>query len=518
MDIRDTACAVAADATASALALPDDRTWRLAAPCYRVALEHDVEARLAISNGLLGVRAALEQPTTASRPRTFVAGVFDTPGNPAAVPALAAGPDWLWLRLLLEGEPLALDRGQTLAHTRTLDLRRGVLIGEWRQRDGAGRMIGLRTLRFVSLANRALAVQLAWIVVEQPTALTLEASLAPPEGGLLPELRGPDLTVWRTAQSARRLALASAATLCVGGTTLRWDAIAHGARRWSWIALPDQPASVAQIIAVARGDAMDDPSGQAQATLRCVPLAGWPPLLAAHERAWADRWAASEVAVEGDDLAQQALRFALYHLISAANPDDEHTSIGARTLTGDAYLGHVFWDTEIFLLPFYTFTWPEAARALLMYRYQTLPAARAKAARLGYPGALYAWESADTGEEATPPYTVGPDGQVVAIRCGTEEQHISAAVAYAVWQYWQATDDRAFLLNAGAEILLETARFWASRATCEADGQYHIRHVIGLDEYHEGVDDNAYTNGMAQWNLERGLEVAQIVQERWPLW
>ena len=105
---------------------------------------------------------------------------------------------------------------------------------------------------------------------------------------------------------------------------------------------------------------------------------------------------------------------------------------------------------------------------------------------------------------------------MIAIRCGTEEQHISADVAYAVWQYWQATADLPFLLDAGAEIILETARFWASRATLEADGRYHIRGVIGPDEYHEGIDDNAYTNGMAQWNIERGLEVADLLRTRWP--
>jgi trehalose/maltose hydrolase-like predicted phosphorylase len=168
------------------------------------------------------------------------------------------------------------------------------------------------------------------------------------------------------------------------------------------------------------------------------------------------------------------------------------------------------------LLPFYTYTWPAAARALLRYRYRSLPAARAKAARLGYRGALYAWESADTGEETTPARVVAPDGEVIVIRCGTDEQHISADVACAVWQYWQVTGDVSFLLDAGAEIVLETARFWGSRAALEADGHYHIRGVVGPDEYHEGVDDNAYTNGMAQWNLERGVEVAQLLERRWP--
>jgi kojibiose phosphorylase len=151
-----------------------------------------------------------------------------------------------------------------------------------------------------------------------------------------------------------------------------------------------------------------------------------------------------------------------------------------------------------------------------MYRYHTLTAARAKAARLGYRGALYAWESAETGEETTPPWVIGPDGRVITIRCGIEEHHISADVAYAVWHYWQATGDTRFLLAAGAEILLETARFWVSRASLEDDGRYHIRGVIGPDEYHEGIDDNAFTNTMACWNIERGLEMARLLERRWP--
>jgi trehalose/maltose hydrolase-like predicted phosphorylase len=156
------------------------------------------------------------------------------------------------------------------------------------------------------------------------------------------------------------------------------------------------------------------------------------------------------------------------------------------------------------MLPFYTFTWPEAARSLLEYRFRTLPAARAKAHRLGFRGALFAWESTETGEEATPPYALGPRGEVIAIRNGDLEQHVSAAVAYAVWQYWQATNDVDFL-KFGAEMLIETT---GSGQACkrEADGLYHIRGVIGPDEYHEGVDDNAYTNYMARWNIERGLK------------
>jgi trehalose/maltose hydrolase-like predicted phosphorylase len=151
-----------------------------------------------------------------------------------------------------------------------------------------------------------------------------------------------------------------------------------------------------------------------------------------------------------------------------------------------------------------------------MYRFHTLDGARAKAAGMGWRGALYAWESADTGAEMTPEQVVGPDLKVIAVLCGKQEQHISADVAYAVWQYWHATADDEFLRQAGAEILLETARFWASRATPEPDGHCHIRGVIGPDEYHEHIDDNAYTNVMARWNIRRAMDIAALLRQRWP--
>jgi trehalose/maltose hydrolase-like predicted phosphorylase len=276
-------------------------------------------------------------------------------------------------------------------------------------------------------------------------------------------------------------------------------------------------AELDRVVGVARADGPgEDPGPEAERAASRNRALGWREVLASHEQAWADRWAVANVAIEGDEDIQRVIRFAEYHLISAANPDDERVSVGARGLTGDAYLGHVFWDTEVYLLPFYTAAWPAAARAMLMYRFHTLDAARAKAARIGCKGALYAWESADTGMETTPDRIVAADGQQVDVLCGRLEQHISADVAYAVWRYWQATQDDAFLLTAGAEIILETARFWASRATPEADGARHIRHVIGPDEYHEDVDDNAFTNVMARWNIARALETLDLLDARWP--
>ncbi len=307
------------------------------------------------------------------------------------------------------------------------------------------------------------------------------------------------------------------ATLHVGGAalvperpfSLRWI--------WQWRSLAGQRIELDRLVAVARADTPGfDPAPVAAAALQRNRVLGWRGMLAAHTTAWQERWQDGDIVIEGDEEMQRAVRFAVYHLTSAANPQDERVSVGARALTGDAYFGHVFWDTEIYLLPFYTAVWPEAARAMLMYRFHTLPAARAKAAGMGFKGALYAWESADTGEETTPARVVGPDGAMVDILTGTMEIHISADIAYAVWHYWRITGDDAFLRDAGAEILIETARFWAARAVAEADGARHIRHVIGPDEYHEDVDDNAYTNVLARWNLARALDAVAVLRARWP--
>ena len=300
-------------------------------------------------------------------------------------------------------------------------------------------------------------------------------------------------------------------------------------QRWTWEAELGSRYRLDKLVAVATSRDGGDPVARSRAHLDSIRAGGLDTALEAHEHAWARRWslaantaawakewARTDVEIDGDDEAQIAVRFNLFQMLIAAPRHDDRVNIGAKTLSGFGYRGHSFWDTEIFMLPFFILTEPSVARSLLMYRFHNLPAAREKARALGYQGALYAWESADNGREAAPSEVVGPSGEVVHILTGTQEHHISADIAYAVWQYWRATRDDAFFSGAGAEILLETARFWASRAADEPDGRCHIRQVMGPDEYHETVDDNAYTNSMAAWNLRRGLETAALLAERWP--
>jgi trehalose/maltose hydrolase-like predicted phosphorylase len=515
-------------------ALPADPAWEITQIGTDPATEPEVEARFTVANGVLGVRGSRSQLLQTSEPRTYVAGLFDrkTGADEGAMPALIAAPDWLQVEILVDGRLSNGVCGDVLDYRRTLDMRDGILWQQWRQRDHRGHIVRVRTTRFVSLVDRSLGVQAIQISVERstrpgPIPLMLESWAAPPAIGLELDTASREFSIWRTVPSGRQLVLATDTSLIltngrgaarVPATSTEGD---HG-ERWSWEAEPGESATFVRFVSLVPGPlggAVGDPSGPVRAALASVARArelGLERLGLEHAEAWAERWTTGNLEIDGDAEAQLALRFAAYHLISVANPSQEHLSIGARGLSGDAYGGHVFWDTEIFTLPFYIFTWPEAARALLLFRYHTLHAAREKAASMGYQGALYAWESTDTGEETTPTAVRTKDGEVVEILNGTQEQHISADVAYGVWQYWLATHDEAFMREAGAEILIETARFWASRAQLEGDGVYHIRGVIGPDEYHPTVDDNAYTNMLARWNIHRALEIAELVKQQWP--
>ena len=513
-----------------ALQPTQDSSWVLTHEGYNVLTENAVESRFALGNGFLGMRASrpvsrgptwvswLGHIRWASWPRCYVAGLFDRPNTVPPVPALVPVADWSHVTLVLDGNPQLLLDGEFLASVRQLDMRRGILLSDLSYRAHAGITICSGELRLVSLADRAVALQLLRFSLDRDGIdVTLEANFAMAGMGMEPLQLDRDVCAWRTEGSGKAVAMAGSVTLQADGRvlvpersfSLRWI--------WRWRSVAGQELELDRLVTVARSDRWaDDPALVAADAMARGRALGWRGVLAAHETAWRQHWDASDVIIEGDDKVQEAVRFAVYHLTSAANPEDECVSVGARGLTGDAYFGHVFWDTEIYLLPFYVGVWPEAARALLMYRYHTLHGARAKAAHFGFRGALYAWESADTGEETTPERVIGADGTPVEILTGRMEHHISADVAYAVWQYWRFTRDDDFFLRAGAEILLDTARFWASRAVAEADGKRHIRHVIGPDEYHEDVDDNAFTNVMARWNIGRGLETMDLLRERWP--
>ena len=509
------------DAVKNELEATRDSTWVLATEGYDPLRESSTESRFTVSNGFLGVRGG-RAVTRGARwvvpPRTYVAGLFDTPPAPDAVPVLVPAASWLQVRISVPGKPLVHHPFDVPCHRMTLDMRRGLVMTDWSHYQTGVVGMHLSTLRLVSLNERAVGLQVIRLGIDEGEAdIALEAGFEGLDLGLVCTRVDDGVVEWRTHFSGKRLAMATALDFQLDGRSIPAESCGPLRYCWRWKTRPGQVAWLERIVSLVRSDnSASDPGPAAREKLETARQLGWRGVLKAHEKAWRERWEASDVAIEGDEAAQRALRFAIYHLISAASPNDDTVSVGARALTGDDYHGHVFWDTDIYLLPFYTWTWPEAARAALMYRFHTLNGAREKAAGMGWRGALYAWESTDTGLETTPAQVIGPDRRVIPVLCGTQEQHISADVAYAVWQYWQITGDDEFLQAAGAEILLDTARFWASRALLEADGRCHIRGVIGPDEYHEEIDDNAYTNVMARWNIRRALETVDIIRERWP--
>jgi trehalose/maltose hydrolase-like predicted phosphorylase len=272
-----------------------------------------------------------------------------------------------------------------------------------------------------------------------------------------------------------------------------------------------------------RGDGVDRVGayhpGRAAATaaLRRAESAGFDRLLRAHREAWARRWAAADIEVDGDDDLQQAVRFTLFHLMGSV-ADEGEVGLGARGLSGPAYRGHVFWDSDVFVLPFLAATHPAAARAMLEYRVRRLDAARELARRYGRAGARFPWESAERGDDVTPTSMHLPNGELLRIRTGEQEEHIVADVAWAAVRYVEWTGDTAFAAGPGRDLLVGTARYWASRARLDPGGRAHIYGVVGPDEYHQPVDDNAFTNVMARWNLRRAAELEGVPADERDSW
>jgi kojibiose phosphorylase len=257
-------------------------------------------------------------------------------------------------------------------------------------------------------------------------------------------------------------------------------------------------------------DARGDPAAAAEASVARALAAGWDALMAAQQADWDAFWRVSDVEIDGDEQAQRAIRFAVYHNRIATPEHSDRLPIGARGLSCQAYQGAAFWDQETYNLDVFLHTRPQVARNLLAYRWRTLDGARRKAARYGWRGAYYAWISGDDGEELCPDWFFREvvTGRQIRNHFNDQQIHVSPDIAVTVREYVEATGDEGFLREHGAEILFEVARFLASYAVwVEHRGRYELRRVLGPDEYHEFVDDNAFTNHQSRRALDYALEV-----------
>ncbi len=494
------------------------RNWHIIETTFDPqALQHK-ETVFTIGNGYLGTRGAFEEGNPGEQAITLVHGLFDD--VPLVHTELVNAPNWLDFTVFIAGERFRMDLGTVLDYRRDLDLRTGVLTRTVRWQSPAGHTLDLAFERFTSLADEhVLGIRCRVTSVDFNGAVEFRA-------GVSGHVDNDGLRHWEwlnqgvidgrayleTRTRATHLDLCEACHLTLSGGA----ETSHTFQDCPWSPTliaratlhPGETVIADKLVTIFSARDTAEPRAAALRSLADATAQGYDALRVANDVAWAVEWEASNITIEGDDEADLALRYSLFQLLIAAPRHDDRVSIAAKSLSGLGYRGHVFWDTETFVLPFFVYTRPEIARNMLLYRYHTLAGARRKAQKHGCEGAMYAWESAATGDETTPRWGIAADGELVRIWCGEIELHITADVAYAAHQYWRVTGDDAFMRDYGAEIILDTARFWASRAEWHGErDRYEINDVIGPDEYHDHVNNNAYTNRMACWNLETALEL-----------
>jgi trehalose/maltose hydrolase-like predicted phosphorylase len=499
--------------------------WLVSDSFFDPGHQHHRETIFTIGNGYLSTRGAFEEGYPDDRRATFVHGVFDD--APVVFTELANAPDWLPVHVYLNGQRFSLATGVVEHFERHLDLHSGVLSRTVRWRSPLGDVATLIFERFASLADEHLLCIRCQVTPEFDGTVEVRA-------GLNGNTDNEGIAHWSWIEQGERngvyylrnrtrstdIELALAMRLHSPTAPLQtdyWDAQNVPTARMSFLAKRGACITVEKCVGIATSRDVLTPVDTA--VEHALAAESWDFALEAHQQAWDQEWERCDVEIEGDEEAQIAIRFNLFQLLIVAPRHDNRVNIGAKTLSGFGYRGHSFWDTEIFMLPLFIYTSPEIARNLLDYRYERLPGARQKAEANGVQGAQFPWESADTGEEVTPTWVphYADRTKLIRIWTGDIEIHISADVAYAAYLYWQVTEDDQWFVDKGAELILDTAKFWASRAEWDEEAErYEFNDVIGPDEYHDHVDNNFYTNRMAKWNLQTALDVLDWLKEHAP--
>ncbi len=523
--------------------LISDDKWLIFQNEYNTEVNPRYETLFTLTNGYMGVRGTFEEGSEGERSGNFIAGIFDK--SDAQVREIVNAQNWLRIKLYVEGEELSLDKCQLIEFKRILDMKKGILFRSMLIKDSKDRITRIEGYRFISRSDlHRSAIKLFVTPVNYSGVVGIESII---DGTVLNSADSPKHRV-------KHLKVADNSSLNKSGVYLETATIDDDIRIATGSAVrlyhyedkeKNNIAKFKRFLPLGERSieyfefdgtenktvvidkfiitytSRDVKKGLLKSTVEKELFAfaqeGIDKELQRHIEVYEELWSVADINIEGDEEADKALRFNIFHLMSSVNENDPMVSIAAKALHGEGYKGHVFWDTEIFMLPFFIYVHPKAAKTLLMYRYNMLDAARKNAALNGYKGAQYPWESADTGEEETPKWGFDYMGNPVRIWTGDLEHHITADIAFAVWEYFRATEDIEFMLNYGAEVIFETARFWVSRCEYVKElDRYEINNVIGPDEFHEHVDNNAYTNYLAKWNIKKGLELINMLKEKYP--
>ena len=522
----------------------EDRNFIVAETGFDPSCQGKAEAVFCLGNGRMGVRSATEESYRDQTRGMFVVGTFNrsAPGDFNELPNCA---DLIEAEIRLNGEIFDLSKGTVRRYLRQLNLRTGELTREIGFTTAAGAEFELQFRRFVSLDNLRLIGQEIRIVPKDDATVSILSGIngrMTNSGAQHFEERAQRIFDRDILQSAYRTNHSGIDFLytCNSRTTVDGKPVSDffysGGRRHNKHGIQAEVKRGGELVwtkfstvVTSRdrefrdgGFDFQEAGREAVEEMRSLRRSEFQSLLDASAERWAERWAAMDVRIEGDDFSQLAIRFAEYHLNIMAPVHDDRCSIGAKGLSGEGYFGHAFWDNEIFIFPFFLYTFPEFAATLLRYRYNTLPGARRKAQRNGFAGAMYPWESAESGEEETPQYAgVNPHtGLPYRIWTGDIELHITSDVAFCIWEYCRISGDTEFLERFGCEIICSAAEFWSSRLEWKPErNRYEITDVIGPDEYKEHVDNNAFTNYFAHWTISRAVEyVRKYSGETAPFW
>lgn len=493
------------------------------------------EAIMYLGNGYMGMRSATEEPYINETRNLFVSGTFNKAqkNEVTELPNLA---DVTRLDIRVDGERFSLEFGETKNYTRQLNLKTAELTRSFEWTSPKGKELRFHFKRFISLDNLHLigmkvevesltdSVQISF-----DSGINAQMSNSGSQHFLEGERRvfGKQLMqlVQSTNESDIDVVINTMHKISVNNEEYTEAPDMDMERRKVWMTYdfnlePNDKLEMEKLTTVYTS--RDKEFGEAGYDLHqlrahsiqdleiCADK-GYDSLFQLHREAWQNKiWHAYNFEITSDDAFDQlALRFSLYHLTIMTPAHDDRMGIGAKALSGEGYKGHSFWDTELFILPFFIYSNPEVAKSLLTYRYHGLVGARKKASENGYDGAMYPWEMAwPTDGEVTPLWGDIDivTGERTQIWTGLIEQHISADIAFAVYQYENVTGDQEFMDQHGYEIVFDTARFWASRLEWNVEKEeYHINNVIGPDEYKEHINNNAFTNYMAYFNMKLAI-------------
>ncbi len=509
--------------------------WKIIEEKFSIEENHHNETIFALGNGYMGVRGILEEgysgPPETSSPGVFINGFYDSeefiygeevPGDPEYTQTIVNLPDWTVIKAEIDGEKLDILKSEIYDYRRTLDMKRGVLEREFKWKTSGGKILQLKITRLVSFVNRH-AAMIRWEAtplnfsgeikvvselvgsVENIHNFRLKKRMVLVDKGweddtlfLLQKTRTTHLkNAWAATHKIKGEVFAKEQTDMEEMVGFSYRVKLEEGKKIVFDKIVNGYSSRELSRGKARSAAL---SGVGQTAEK-----GFPYYLKSQEKFMQEFWNDVDIEIKGAPAIQQGIRFNMFHLIQSC-PVDGRTSIAAKGITGEHYEGHYFWDVDMYILPFFIFNKPSYARRLLMYRYSVLEEARENARRFKNKGGLFAWRTIN-GKEASG-YFMGS-----SVQC-----HINADIVFAIKQYLEASGDRQFLHNYGAEIVFETARFWCDRGNFRPfqDSVFCITEVCGPDEYKPGVNNNCFTNYMACFNLLYGVQVAEELSRENP--